>query len=95
MNYTEHSLLIHGDLSLCSPSHSCVKPLECSVPCKVVLSQLEDLCRHENITCRDLGITKSTLRSYEVEYLCDYKRTSIPGRKKGNIGELKVRTHSD
>ncbi|XP_075782207.1 histone-lysine N-methyltransferase SUV39H2 isoform X3 [Pelodiscus sinensis] len=43
------------------------------VPCLASLETIQELCRKENLTCKSLGITNRNLKSYEVEYLCDYK----------------------
>lgn len=43
------------------------------MPCLASLETLQELCRKENLTCKSLGITNRSLKSYEVEYLCDYK----------------------
>ncbi|XP_041712339.1 histone-lysine N-methyltransferase SUV39H1 isoform X1 [Coregonus clupeaformis] len=57
---------------------------ECQVACKVTTSQLQTHCRHEGIVCLDLGVNKRQMHDFEVEYLCDYKRTLVPGRKRAN-----------
>ncbi|XP_035596210.2 histone-lysine N-methyltransferase SUV39H1 isoform X4 [Oncorhynchus keta] len=56
----------------------------CQVVCKVTTSQLQTLCRHEGIVCLDLGVIRKQMHNFEVEYLCDYKRTLVPGRKTAN-----------
>ncbi|XP_071022685.1 histone-lysine N-methyltransferase SUV39H1-like [Oncorhynchus clarkii lewisi] len=56
----------------------------CQVVCKVTTSQLQTLCRHEGIVCLDLGVNRKQMHNFEVEYLCDYKRTLVPGRKTAN-----------
>ncbi|KAM6287061.1 histone-lysine N-methyltransferase SUV39H2 isoform X2 [Aptenodytes patagonicus] len=43
------------------------------VPCLASLETLQELCRKENLRCKSIGITNRNLKSYEVEYLCDYK----------------------
>ncbi|KAL9853606.1 histone-lysine N-methyltransferase SUV39H2 [Geothlypis trichas] len=43
------------------------------VPCLASHETLQELCRKENLTCKSIGITNRSLKSYEVEYLCDYK----------------------
>ncbi|CAM2098634.1 unnamed protein product [Caretta caretta] len=43
------------------------------VPCLASLETIQELCRKENLACKSLGITNRNLKSYEVEYLCDYK----------------------
>lgn len=49
----------------------------CSVPCKMFQDELEDLCRREKIFCKDLDVSKSNINDYEVEFLCDYKKTKV------------------
>lgn len=49
----------------------------CSVPCKMSPEQLEDLCRREKLHCRDLGVSRANINHYEVEFLCDYKKTKV------------------
>lgn len=49
----------------------------CSVACKMFQDELEDLCRREKIYCKDLGVSKSNINDYEVEFLCDYKKTKV------------------
>ena len=43
------------------------------MPCLASLETLQELCRKENLRCKSIGITNRSLKSYEVEYLCDYK----------------------
>ncbi|OXB58553.1 hypothetical protein ASZ78_007092 [Callipepla squamata] len=43
------------------------------VPCLASHETLQELCRKENLRCKSIGITNKSLKSYEVEYLCDYK----------------------
>lgn len=49
----------------------------CSVPCKMSPEQLEDLCRREKLHCGDLGVSRANINHYEVEFLCDYKKTKV------------------
>lgn len=49
----------------------------CSVPCKMFQDELEDLCRREKLHCKDLGINRANINDYEVEFLCDYKKTKV------------------
>lgn len=49
----------------------------CSVPCKMFQDELEDLCRREKLHCKDLGINRANVNDYEVEFLCDYKKTKV------------------
>lgn len=53
----------------------------CSVACKMVQEELEELCRREKIYCRDLGVSRSNINDYEVEFLCDYKKTKVSPRR--------------
>ncbi|KAG8447317.1 hypothetical protein GDO86_014689 [Hymenochirus boettgeri] len=46
----------------------------CSVHCLSSESELQDLCREEQVCCAVLGVTRKNLSDFEVEYLCDYKR---------------------
>lgn len=39
--------------------------------------ELEDLCRRERLHCRDLGVSRANINHYEVEFLCDYKKTKV------------------
>ncbi|XP_077436739.1 histone-lysine N-methyltransferase SUV39H1-A [Vanacampus margaritifer] len=48
---------------------------DCSVPSKMSWDGLEALCRFEGLHCKELGITKANVNEYEVEFLCDYKKT--------------------
>nr|XP_057907778.1 histone-lysine N-methyltransferase SUV39H1-A [Doryrhamphus excisus] len=48
---------------------------DCSVPSKLSWDDLEALCRSERLHCKDFGITKANVNDYEVEFLCDYKKT--------------------
>ncbi|XP_077575297.1 histone-lysine N-methyltransferase SUV39H1-like [Stigmatopora nigra] len=47
---------------------------DCRVPIKMSWDDLEALCRIEGFQCKELGITKSNVNEYEVEFLCDYKK---------------------
>ncbi|XP_064155863.1 histone-lysine N-methyltransferase SUV39H1-A isoform X2 [Anguilla rostrata] len=47
----------------------------CSVPCKLSWDQLQTRCRQEKVSCKLLGVSKNNINDYEVEYLCDYKKT--------------------
>ncbi|XP_056130615.1 histone-lysine N-methyltransferase SUV39H1-like [Lampris incognitus] len=49
---------------------------DCSVPCKLSWDDLESMCRRQRIHCKELRVNRSNLDCYEVEYLCDYKRTN-------------------
>lgn len=49
----------------------------CDVPCKMFWDQLGDLCRRERLQCRDLGVSRANINDYEVEFLCDYKKTKV------------------
>lgn len=50
---------------------------ECKVACLATETQLEVLCREDGIICSELGVNKSNLFDYEVEYICNYKRVVI------------------
>lgn len=39
--------------------------------------ELGDLCRRQKLYCKDLGVNKSNINHYEVEFLCDYKKTKV------------------
>ncbi|PWA24264.1 hypothetical protein CCH79_00017912, partial [Gambusia affinis] len=47
----------------------------CCVPCKITLDELETLCRGERLYCQELNVNRANVNDYEVEFLCDYKRT--------------------
>ncbi|KAM9752445.1 histone-lysine N-methyltransferase SUV39H1-like isoform 1-T1 [Menidia menidia] len=47
----------------------------CSVPCKMSWDELEALCRSEKLYCKRLGVNRANVNEYEVEFLCDYKKT--------------------
>ncbi|XP_047462143.1 histone-lysine N-methyltransferase SUV39H1-like [Mugil cephalus] len=47
----------------------------CSVACKMSWDELEDACRREKLHCKELGVNRSNVNEYEVEFLCDYKKT--------------------
>lgn len=49
----------------------------CSVPCKMFQDELGDVCRRVKLYCKDLGVNKSNINDYEVEFLCDYKKTKV------------------
>ena len=59
-----------------------VLTVECRVPCKATTDELESLCRSEGVTCKELGVSKTNLTEYEVEYLCNYKRVVPVGKLK-------------
>lgn len=60
----------------------------CTVPCKMFQDELEDLCRREKLCCKDLGVNKSNINDYEVEFLCDYKKTKVSYRSSNNTTAL-------
>lgn len=39
--------------------------------------ELEALCRRERLHCKELGVNRANLNDYEVEFLCDYKKTKV------------------
>lgn len=41
------------------------------------LDELGDLCRREKVQCRELGVNRANINDYEVEFLCDYKKTKV------------------
>lgn len=45
--------------------------------CKWSWEDLETLCRGEKLHCEQLGVTRANINEYEVEFLCDYKRTKV------------------
>lgn len=55
----------------------CAGAWVCSVPCKMFQDELGDLCRREKLHCKDLGVNKSNINHYEVEFLCDYRKTKV------------------
>lgn len=59
------------------PSLKDVVQLNCSVPCKMFLDELGDLCRRKKLHCKDLGVNKANINDYEVEFLCDYRKTKV------------------
>ncbi|KAJ8016783.1 hypothetical protein DPEC_G00010950 [Dallia pectoralis] len=62
----------------------------CQVACKYSTSQLQKLCHHERFVCLDLGVKRREMHNFEVEYLCDYRRTFVRKRRMFNpTGELK------
>ncbi|TRY66870.1 hypothetical protein DNTS_033036 [Danionella cerebrum] len=56
----------------------------CRVACISTTNELEAICKEESVTCKELGINKNNLCDYEVEYLCNYKKTVI------NIGRMQM-----
>lgn len=50
---------------------------DCSVPSKMSWDELEAMCRLEGLKCKEMGITKANVNEYEVEFLCDYKKTKV------------------
>lgn len=48
-----------------------------SVPCKLHWNELETLCRRQKLHCKELGVSKANINDYEVEFLCDYKKTKV------------------
>ncbi|XP_044065818.1 histone-lysine N-methyltransferase SUV39H1-like isoform X6 [Siniperca chuatsi] len=48
---------------------------DCRVPCKMSWDELEALCRRERLHCKQLGVNRANVNDYEVEFLCDYKKT--------------------
>ncbi|KAJ0036114.1 hypothetical protein NQD34_004791 [Periophthalmus magnuspinnatus] len=48
---------------------------DCHVPCKMSWDEVETLCRLEELRCKDLGVSRANVHEYEVEFICDYKRT--------------------
>ncbi|XP_023283513.1 histone-lysine N-methyltransferase SUV39H1 isoform X4 [Seriola lalandi dorsalis] len=48
---------------------------DCSVPCKMSWEELEALCRRERLHCKELGVNRANANEYEVEFLCDYKKS--------------------
>lgn len=50
---------------------------DCSVPCKMSWDELEALCRRERLHSKQLGVNKANVNEYEVEFLCDYKKTRV------------------
>ncbi|XP_072537824.1 histone-lysine N-methyltransferase SUV39H1b [Salminus brasiliensis] len=61
---------------------------ECKVACLAPLNKLEVICREEGAICRGLGVTKTNLCDYEVEYLCNYKRVVHKLGKTEEVQEL-------
>lgn len=39
--------------------------------------ELEHLCRREKLRCKDLDVSKSNINDFEVEFICDYKKTKV------------------
>ncbi|KAG7519597.1 histone-lysine N-methyltransferase SUV39H1 [Solea senegalensis] len=50
---------------------------DCSVPCKMSWEGLEAQCRTARIKCDQLGVNRANVNDYEVEFLCDYKKTKV------------------
>ncbi|XP_029362355.1 histone-lysine N-methyltransferase SUV39H1 isoform X3 [Echeneis naucrates] len=50
---------------------------DCSVPCKMSWEKLEALCNRERLHCKALGVKRAKFNEYEVEFLCDYKKTKV------------------
>ncbi|XP_019945124.1 histone-lysine N-methyltransferase SUV39H1-A isoform X1 [Paralichthys olivaceus] len=48
---------------------------DCRVSCKMSWDELEALCRTERLHCKQLGVNRANVNEYEVEFLCDYKKT--------------------
>ncbi|XP_078112053.1 histone-lysine N-methyltransferase SUV39H1-like isoform X3 [Sander vitreus] len=48
---------------------------DCSVPWKMSWDELEALCRREGLHCEQLGVNRTNPNEYDVEFLCDYKKT--------------------
>lgn len=59
----------------------CVAAPGCSLPCLMSWEQLEALCRREKVSCQQLGVNRANLNNYEVEFLCDYKKTKASLQK--------------
>lgn len=49
----------------------------CSVSCKLSLDDLQAVCRQERLHCKQLRVNKHNIDDYEVEYLCDYKKSKV------------------
>ncbi|XP_041712061.1 histone-lysine N-methyltransferase SUV39H1 [Coregonus clupeaformis] len=47
----------------------------CSISCKLSLDDLQAVCRQERLHCKELQVNKHNIDDYEVEYLCDYKKS--------------------
>lgn len=39
--------------------------------------ELEAMCRMEKLQCQELGVSRANVNEYEVEFLCDYKKTKV------------------
>lgn len=39
--------------------------------------ELEALCRGERLHCQELGVSRTNINDYEVEFLCDYKKNKV------------------
>ncbi|OCT66833.1 hypothetical protein XELAEV_18038114mg [Xenopus laevis] len=48
--------------------------LGCVVRCLSSESELQELCREEQLCCAELGVTRKNLSDFEVEYLWNYKK---------------------
>ena len=42
--------------------------------------ELAAVCRAEKLYCRDLGVNRTNVNEYEVEFLCDYRKNKVPER---------------
>uniref|UniRef100_A0A8C6UH32 Histone-lysine N-methyltransferase n=1 Tax=Neogobius melanostomus TaxID=47308 RepID=A0A8C6UH32_9GOBI len=47
---------------------------DCHVPCKMSWDEVETVCRLEALRCKELGVSRTNVKDYEVEFICDYKR---------------------
>ncbi|XP_063751614.1 histone-lysine N-methyltransferase SUV39H1b isoform X3 [Eleginops maclovinus] len=47
----------------------------CSVSCKMSWEDLEALCHREKLSCKQLGVNRANPKVYDVEFICDYKKT--------------------
>ncbi|OCT66355.1 histone-lysine N-methyltransferase SUV39H1-like [Xenopus laevis] len=48
--------------------------LGCMVRCLLSESELQELCRVEQLCCAELGVTRKNISDFEVEYLWNYKK---------------------
>ncbi|XP_071385225.1 histone-lysine N-methyltransferase SUV39H1-like [Centroberyx affinis] len=48
---------------------------DCSVPCKQSWDELQAVCRRKRLHCKVLKVNRHNFNDYEVEFLCDYKKT--------------------
>ncbi|CAB1336333.1 unnamed protein product, partial [Coregonus sp. 'balchen'] len=66
----------------------------CSISCKLSLDDLQAVCRQERLHCKELQVNKHNIDDYEVEYLCDYKkskrRTTCPKRLDKDVAWILV-----